>query len=48
MATRRNIASTVWDREFSIEKARRDLEYDPQVSFREGIAETVRWFKSIK
>jgi len=47
-ATRRNIASTVWDREFSIEKARRDLQFDPRVSFRDGISETVEWFKSIK
>ena len=46
IATRRNIASTVWDREFSIEKARKDLGYNPQVSFQEGIAETVQWFKS--
>ena len=47
IVTRRNIASTVWDREFSIEKARKDLGYNPQVSFQEGIIETVQWFKSI-
>jgi nucleoside-diphosphate-sugar epimerase len=47
VVTRRNIASTVWDREFSIEKARRDLGYNPRVNFREGIFETVAWFKTI-
>ena len=48
LATRRNIASTVWDREFSIEKAKRELGYHPQVSFKEGILETVNWFKTIR
>ena len=47
VVTRRNIASTVWDREFSIEKAKRDLGYNPQIGFQEGITETVGWFKSI-
>ncbi len=46
IVTRRNVASTVWDREFSIEKAMRELGYEPAVSFREGILETVRWFES--
>jgi nucleoside-diphosphate-sugar epimerase len=45
VVTRRNIASTVWDREFSIDKARRDLGYEPTVSFEQGIAETIKWFK---
>ncbi len=45
MATRRNIANTVYDREFSIEKARRDLGYEPAVDLHEGCVETVRWFK---
>jgi nucleoside-diphosphate-sugar epimerase len=44
IATRKNIASTVWDREFSIAKAKRELGYSPKVSFREGIVETVNWF----
>lgn len=48
IVTRRNIASTVWDREFSIEKAKRQLGYCPQVGFREGIFETVEWFKSLQ
>ncbi len=45
MATRRNIANTVYDREFSIEKARRDLGYEPAVDLHDGCVETVRWFK---
>ena len=45
VVTRQNIESTVWDREFSIEKAKKELEYSPKVSFREGIVETVNWFK---
>ncbi|NQU41748.1 NAD-dependent epimerase/dehydratase family protein [bacterium] len=47
LATRRNIASTAWDREFSIEKAKNDLGYEPSVPFREGILETVEWFKTL-
>lgn len=47
IATRRNIASTVWDLVFSIEKAKRELGYHPQVSFQEGVPETVRWFKTL-
>ena len=46
--TKRNIASTVWDREFSIEKAKIELGYKPRIEFRDGILETVRWFKSSK
>ena len=46
IATRQNIASTVWDRQFSIEKAKRELGYTPNVNFREGIFETVNWFKN--
>jgi farnesol dehydrogenase len=45
IATRRNIASTAWDREFSIDKARRELGYEPAVSFEEGIAEAVTSLK---
>jgi nucleoside-diphosphate-sugar epimerase len=44
IATRKNIASTVWDREFSIAKAKKELGYSPKVSFREGIIETVNWY----
>lgn len=45
LATRRNIANTVFDRVFSIEKARRELGYQPAVDLHEGVVETVRWFK---
>ena len=48
MATRRNIASTVFDREFSISKAKQQLGYLPKISFEDGICETVNWFKSLK
>ena len=41
-----NVASTVWDRQFSIEKAKRELGYSPSINFREGILETVNWFKN--
>jgi nucleoside-diphosphate-sugar epimerase len=44
VVTRRNIANTVYDREFSIAKAQRELGYEPQVSFEEGVRETVEWF----
>jgi nucleoside-diphosphate-sugar epimerase len=46
--TVRNVASTLWDREFSIDKARSDLGYEPAVSFEEGIAETVAWLQEIQ
>ena len=46
VATRQNIRSTVYDREFSIAKARNHLGYEPQMSFEEGIRETVEWFQS--
>ena len=46
IATRQNVASTVWDRQFSIEKAKRELQYAPNIAFREGIFETVNWFKN--
>jgi len=45
IATRRNIVNTVYDREFSIEKARHDLGYEPQVSFEAGIRETIAWYR---
>ncbi len=45
IATRRNIANTVYDRVFSIEKARRELGYEPSVDLHDGCVETVRWFK---
>jgi len=47
VVTVRNIASTVWDREFRIEKARRELGYEPSVDIAEGVRETVEWFRSL-
>lgn len=44
LATRRNIANTVYDREFSIAKAERDLLWHPVVPLREGVIGTVRSF----
>ena len=44
VVTRRNIANTVFDRVFSIAKARAELGYEPQVDVERGVAETVRWF----
>ena len=46
IATRQNVYSTVWDRQFSIGKAKRELGYTPNINFREGIFETVNWFKN--
>jgi dihydroflavonol-4-reductase len=46
MVTRRNIASTVADRVFSIEKAKRQLGFTPQVSLAEAIRETVAWYQT--
>ena len=46
IVTRRNIASTIADRVFSIEKAQRQLGFNPQVSIEEAVHETVRWYQS--
>lgn len=45
MATRRNIANTVYDREFSIAKAERDLGWKPARDMRGSVVETVQWLK---
>jgi nucleoside-diphosphate-sugar epimerase len=44
LATRRNIANTVYDREFSTAKAERELLWHPLVPLREGVIGTVRSF----
>lgn len=46
IATRQNVDSTVWDRQFSIEKARRELGYSQNINFHEGIFETINWYKN--
>ena len=43
--TYRNIKSTVTDRTFDISKAKAELGYAPQVGFREGILQTVAYYK---
>ncbi len=43
LATRRNIDNTVFDRVFSIDKARRDLGWRPAVDLHDGVVATVRW-----
>jgi len=42
--TRKNIESTIADRIFSIEKARRDLGFKPRIDPEEGLRDTVRWY----
>lgn len=45
-ATVRNIDSTITDRVFSIDKAKNEIDYRPQIEFSAGIAETIKWFLS--
>lgn len=45
IVTYRNIKSTITDRTFLIDKAKQELGYCPKVSFEEGIAETIAWYK---
>jgi nucleoside-diphosphate-sugar epimerase len=42
---RETVRSVTSDRAFSIERARRDLGYEPQYDLPEGMAETVAWYK---
>jgi nucleoside-diphosphate-sugar epimerase len=46
VATRRNIANTVYDRQFSIAKAERDFHWRPLEPLRESVIETVRSFET--
>jgi len=43
--SRKNIESTLADRVFSIEKAQRELGFNPQVDPEQGLRETVLWYK---
>ena len=43
--SRKNIESTLADRVFSIEKARKELGFDPKVDPIEGLSETVAWYR---
>ena len=42
---RKNIESTLADRVFSVEKARRELGFEPRVDPEEGLRETVAWYR---
>ena len=42
---RKNIESTLADRVFSIEKASREIGFDPQIDPADGLKETVAWYK---
>jgi dihydroflavonol-4-reductase len=42
--TRKNIESTIADRVFSIDKARKDLGFEPRIDPEEGLKETVQWY----
>lgn len=43
--SRKNIESTLADRVFSIEKAKRELGFEPDIDPIQGINETVEWYK---
>ena len=43
--SRKNMESTLADRVFSVEKARRELAFSPEVDPVEGLTETVEWYK---
>ena len=42
---RKNIESTLADRVFSIDKARREIGFNPRIDPEEGLKETVEWYK---
>ena len=42
--SRKNIESTLADRVFSIEKAQKELGFDPKVDPKVGLTETVKWY----
>lgn len=44
-ATRRNIRSTIADRRFSIERARKDFGYEPKEDIARGIKEVIEWYR---
>ena len=43
--SRKNMESTLADRVFSVEKAREELGFDPEVDPVQGLKETVEWYK---
>lgn len=45
VVTRQNIRSTITDRTFDIQKIQKELGFAPQMSFEEGIHNTILWYK---
>jgi dihydroflavonol-4-reductase len=43
--SRKNIESTLSDRVFSIEKARKEIGFEPRIDPNEGLRDTVEWYK---
>jgi nucleoside-diphosphate-sugar epimerase len=43
--SKKNIESTLADRVFSIDKARKELGFAPQVNLEEGLRETILWYR---
>ena len=43
--TKKNIESTLADRVFSIEKAQKELGFEPRVDPEQGLVETVQWYR---
>jgi len=46
IVTTRNIQSTIADRIFSIDKARKDFDYTPGEELKDGIKETIEWYRN--
>lgn len=46
IVSKQNILSTMTDRTFDISKAKKELGYEPKVSFEDGIKETIDWYRS--
>ena len=44
---RKNIESTLADRIFSVEKAKRELGFEPKVDPETGLRETVKWYREM-
>jgi len=44
---RKNIESTLADRIFSVEKANRELGFEPKIDPEEGLRETVKWYREM-
>lgn len=44
IVTKRNIEATIVDRIYDINKAKNELEYNPLISMKDGIRQTVNWY----